>query len=690
MNELGPQDIRTFALIGHQGSGKTSLAEAMLLLSGQTDNLPRTEGDESLLDFQEEERDRGGSIAASLATFAYGGQRLHVIDTPGDGSFIHEARSVLRGVDAVISVISAPDGVEVGTERTWRLADKLDLPRLIFVNKMDRERADPDRVLAQIEEVLGVTPIPLELPIGKEEGFRGVVDLIRGEARLFKHDRSGEVTDAEVPEAMQGDLGPAVEMVTEAAAESNDELLEKYLETLELSQQEVVRGLHDGIRAGTVVPVIFGVASENKGVHRLLDVMSVLPAPTEHPPQLDVNGEEILPDPDAPFVGQVIKSLIDPYAGTVNIVRVFRGSLTTDAQAVNTTRGHREKLGNLHWLVGKQMRTAMRATVGDLVAVNKLDDTHTGDTLAASGHEVVLPELDFPASMATLIVKPASRRDEDRLRDGLLRISEEDPAFIIGSDSLTKETTVSGQSRAHIEACLKKMARKYDVNVTTEVPPVPYRETIKGRTEVEGKHKKQSGGRGQYGVAYLRIEPLPRGEGFEFVDAIKGGAIPRQYIPAVEKGIVQAMENGVLAGFPVQDIRVTAYDGKYHPVDSSEAAFMLAGSKGFKAGFMQCNPTLLEPIVKLTIVCPEESVGDVMGDIGSRRGRLQNTDYRGSRAIVHAYAPQAEVQTYAADLRSMTQGQGTFTMEHAGYEEVPGQIRGKLIEEVSRKPGNSD
>ena len=681
MTDVAPKDIRTLALIGHQGCGKTTLAEAMLFLTG----AKKSTDDPSLLDFEPEEVDRGGSTSASLATMTFNGRRLHVFDTPGDGSFIHEARSVLRGVDAAVAVISAVDGVEVETERTWRFITEAGLPRLIFINKMDRERANPERVLGEIEEILHVKPVPLQLPIGLEANFKGVVDLLRDEARLFHDDHSGQVDKGPVPDDLASEVEAAREAVTEAAAEGDDDLLEKYLETLELSQEEVLTGLHEGIRDGKIVPVIFGVASANKGVTRLLEITDALPSPLERPARICLDGDETAPDPDGRLVCQVVKSILDPYAGRINLIRVLRGTVTTDTDVRNSTRKSDERLGTLYWAIGKTLSPATQATVGDIVAVSKLKSTHTGDTLCDPKTDIVMSPLDFPASMATFIVKPATRKDEDKMRDSLAKIAEEDPAFVIGSDSLTKEVTVSGQSQAHIEMSLHKLARKYKVNVTTEIPPVPYRETIKASTEVEGKHKKQTGGRGQFGVAFMRIEPLPRGEGFEFVDAIKGGAIPRQYIPAVEKGVVGAMERGVLAGYPVQDLRVTVYDGKYHPVDSSEAAFMLAGSKGFKAGFMKCKPSLLEPIVKMVIVCPEESVGDVMGDLGSRRGRLQNTEYRGSRAMVHALVPQAEVQTYGADLRAMTQGKGTFTFELSGYEEVPHNLIDKIVAEHQRE-----
>ncbi len=675
MPETAPKDIRTLALIGHQGSGKTSLAEAMLVLAG----VKRSMSEPSLLDFEPEEEHR--SVSASVASFHYDGRRIHVFDTPGDGSFIHEARSVLGGVDAAVMVISAVDGVEVETERTWRIATELGLPRLIVINKMDRERADADRVLAEITEVFGIKPVPLELPIGSEASFRGVVDLLRDEARLFRNDGSGEVDLAATPPELADAVALGEERLTEAAAECDDALLEHYLETLELSQDDVLRGLSEGIRDGKLVPVIFTAASTNRGVHRLLELTAVLPSPLDRPLRECADGDRIAPDPAGPFVGQVIKSIIDPYAGRISLIRVFRGSLTADTEVENATRRSMERVGSLSFAVGKKLGDATRATVGDIVAVNKLKDTHTGDTLCDPKAHVVMLPLTFRPPMATVIVKPATRKDEDRLREALTKVNEEDPAFVIGSDALTKETTVSGQSIAHIESVLQRMARKYKVNVTTEIPPVPYRETIKGTADVEGKHKKQTGGRGQFAVAFMRIEPLPRDGGFQYVDAIKGGAIPRNYIPAVEKGIAGAMERGVLAGYPVQDVKVTVYDGKYHAVDSSEAAFMLAGSKGFKAGFLKARPTLLEPIVKMVIVCPEEAVGDVMGDIGSRRGRLQNTEYRNARAIVHALVPQAEVQTYGVDLRAMTQGKGSFTFELAGYEELPSHLQEKVIAE---------
>jgi elongation factor G len=691
MNDKAPSDIRTVALIGHQGCGKTSLAEAILLLTGVTHTLGNVNDKTSLLDYEPEEQERGGSLNAAVATCETDGRRIHVVDTPGDGNFIHEARWLLKGVDSAVLVISAVDGVEVETERTWRFATEAGLPRVIFLNKMDRERANPEKVLQEVEEILGVKAVPVQVPIGRESNFKGVVDLLANEARLFKGDQSGAVDLAPVPDDLADEVENALEALTEAGAEGDDELLEKYLETLELTQEEVFKGLGESLREGRVVPVLYGVASENRGVNELLDFTKILPSAMDRPGREDEAGNELASDPTAPFVGRVIKSIIDPYAGTLSVIRVLRGSLGPDTDVKNTTQEGTERLGHLHWVVGKKLFDANSATVGDLVAVAKLKATRTGDTLCDQKAEpVLLPGFEVPPPMSTFVIKPATRRDEDRMRDALARISSEDPAFVIGQDGLTKETTVSGQSQSHIELSLQKLSRKYKVNVTTQIPPVPYRETIRSSIEVEGKHKKQTGGRGQFGVAFLRIEPLPRGGGFEFVNAIRGGSIPRQYIPAVQKGIVGAMERGVIAGYPVQDLKITVYDGKFHAVDSSEAAFMMAGSKGFKAGFSKCNPILLEPIVQMTIVCPEDTVGDVMGDIGGRRGRLQNTDYRGSRAVVSAIVPLAEVQTYSADLRAMTQGKGTFTMELHGYEEVPGNLQEKIIAASVRKAEEDD
>ncbi|MFZ4578634.1 MAG: elongation factor G [Myxococcota bacterium] len=683
MKDVDPAVIRTLALIGHQGSGKTSLGEAMLFNGGVTPRQGSVDTRSSTFDFEPEEQDRGGSIATTFATLNFSGRRYHVIDTPGDGSFAHEPRAAMAAADSVVLVVSAVDGVEVETERNWNTAVELGLPRVIFINKMDRERANPEKTVKEIKEILNVRPVPLQVPIGKEDQFKGIVDLLRKEAHFFKTDGSGKTDKGPVPADLVAEVDTAYLELVECAAEGDDSLLEKYFEAGELTTEEVFRGVEKGIRSGKLVPMLYGCATGNRGVQRLLEVGSVLPSPLDRPARMTVEGGDVPADPNGPFAALVVKTLIDPYAGTINVLRIMRGTLTPECEVRNATLGHSERVGGLYWLEGKKLKDCQAATVGDVVAVTKLKDTHTGNTLCDKAASVKLEFPAFPPAMSTFIIRPATKSDEGKVREGMRRLTEEDPCLRLGNDELSKELTLSGGNPAHVEMQVVRLKRKYGTEVELSLPPVPYRETIRGTTEIEGKHKKQTGGRGQFAVAWLKIEPNSE-KVFEFVDAIVGGSIPRNFIPAVEKGVVDAMDHGPLAGYPVTNVRVTVFDGKYHDVDSSEAAFKMAGSKGFKGGFLKCHPLLLEPIVRMTISVPEVNVGDVMGDITSRRGRVSNTEY-GARSVVTASVPLAEVQNYAPVLRAMTQGRGTFTWEHAGFEEVPAQLQEKIIAASTRK-----
>ena len=689
MKDVSPNAIRSFALIGHQGCGKTSLAEAMLFNTKALSKLGTVDGASTALDFEPDEQERGGSVGASFASCEYNGRRLHIVDTPGDGSFTHEARSALQAADSAVLVVSAPDGVEVETERTWDYAKEQGLPVVVFVNKMDRDRADAAKVLTELEATLGIKPVRLALPIGSAESFSGYVDLLRQQAYEFVTDGSGKVTKCEIPADLADAVEEAREALVEAAAEGDDDLIEKYLETLELSDEEIFRGLELGIRHGAILPVLFGSATKNEGINRLLDITAVMPNASQRDPRKDSEGKDIIADPDGAFAALVIKTLIDPYAGMISVARVLRGTLTDDTDATNTTQDEHERLGHGQWLLGKKLTPVKTAVAGDIVAFVKLKHTETGDTLADTATPLRSAWLDFPRGMVTVLVKPASKSDEDKVKSCLQRIIQEDPCLLLGSDELTHDITISGTGMIHIDTNLKRMNRKYGVGVETAVPPVPYRESILGTTEVEGKHKKQSGGRGQFGVCYLRMEPNP-GKGFEFVNAIVGGAIPKQYIPAVEKGLIEAMGRGVLAGYPIVDVKITCYDGKFHAVDSSEAAFKMAGSKGFKAGFMKCKPVLLEPIMDMTIRVPQDNVGDIMGDVSGRRGKVLNTDYGDRWATVQAHVPKSELADYAPTIGSITQGKGQFEWELFGYERVPNELQHKVVDASDRKLVDDD
>lgn len=688
MKHSEARDVRTFALIGHGGCGKTSIGDAILFLSGANTRLGKVDDRSSVLDHEPEEQERGHSLSAHFASVDWDGRRLHVVDTPGDGNFVYEAWIALHGVDTAVLVVSAVDGVEVGTEKTWGFATELGLPRVVFVNKVDRERADPAAAVKDVEEGLGVRVVPLQVPIGREAGFRGVVDLVRQKALIFAPDGGGRVTEEAIPESLAAEVRAATEAMMDAAASADDELIEKFLEAGELTEDELRVGLAKGIAQGAIVPALFGSATANAGVAQLLDLTSVLPGPLGAAARTAHRGDEevrVPPDPTGPFVGLVIKTFIDPFAGKVNVFRVLSGTVAADAPVLNSGKGVRERLAHLSMLRGKKQEPIDRATVGDVVAVAKLRETATLDTLCDESAALRVPPPPIPQPMMSYVVRPKSKGDEDKVKGAILKLLEEDPNLHIGHDELTKEIVLSGMGQQHIEINVKRLRRKYGVDVELDLPLVPYKETIKGSVRVQGRHKKQTGGRGQFADTWMRVEPLPRGGGFEFVDEIVGGAVPRQYIPAVEKGVRETMARGVLAGYPVVDVRVTLDDGGYHAVDSSEMAFKTAASKGFKKGFLDCRPTLLEPIYDLDVLVPEESVGDIMGDINGRRGRVITMENRGRSTLVKAQVPLAELLTYAPDLRSITGGKGSFTMSLSHNEEVPPHLLPKLVAESKRK-----
>lgn len=679
MQAYSPDQIRNVVLVGHGQSGKTSLAEAMLYVNGATSRLGNTVDGTSLLDFEPEEQKRGGSIATSLAWLQHDGHKINLLDTPGDQNFIYDALNGMRGADAAIIVISAPDGVEVGTERVFAEARRLGLPQVIFINKMDRDRADAAACLGEIEEVLGVTPIPLQIPIGAESNFRGMVSLFQQKAMIFGDD--GQYTTEDVPAELQDEVQERREALIDAVASTDDELLEKYLETFELSDEELRQGFHAALKAGKIVPVLFGAASRCIGALSCLELISwACPSPLERGPIALSDGDTLEAAVDAPFAAQVVHTLVDEFSGKTSVFRIFRGTIAGDPVVHNTRTGQQERLGALYSLRGKERETVTEAVTGDILAVSKLKTTHTGDTLAATADHPSFEAIEYPEPMMSYIITPKSKGDADKIKTALERLLEEDPTLSVSTDELTGGMVLNGMGQAHLEMAIERMARKYKVNVDTGLPPVPYRETLRTAVQnVEGKHKKQTGGAGQFGVAYMNVIPQERGAGFEFVDMIKGGAIPGQLIPSVEKGIRERMKSGFLAGYPIIDIRVELIDGKYHPVDSKDVAFQLAGSKGLKKAFEKGGTILLEPMMEMEIVVPTEVMGDVMGDITGRRGRVMGMEPRGKNTVIKAVAPLAEVQRYAPDLKGMTGGKGSFTMRQIGYEQVPQHLVDKIV-----------
>lgn len=677
---FAPADLRNIALVGHGACGKTSLAEAMLFCSGATTRLGSTVAGTSTFDHEPEEVARGGSIQSAVAWLDHEGKKVHVIDTPGDASFAYDALAALRVADAAVVVVSTPDGVEVGTERMFRAAGQLGLPRVIVLTRMDRDRADPERALDDIRATLGVEPLPLQLPLGREGGFRGVVSLFQRKVLNYRQDGSGAYTKEEVPSELRKALDAAWEHLVETVASTDDALLEVYLETFELPMDRVRQGFASAVRRGAFVPVLYASGTLNIGLHALLDLTAwALPSPLDRSPPMatDRAGHRLVTlRPDGPFVAQVAQTSFDDQSGKFSLVRVFAGSVPQDGVVDNVQAGEQERLGTVFAVRGNHREVLPQVVTGDIVAVPRLKATQTGHTLAAPGTDVVLEGVTWPPPMMSYAIMPRGRSAEEKLKASLERLLEEDPTLSTSHDALSGQVVLSGMGQAHLELAVERLRRKFKVEVDTALPAVAYRETLARKvTGVEGRHKKQTGGAGQFGVCVIDVEPLPRGAGFEFVDRVFGGAIPRQYIPSVEKGVRARMERGFVAGYPMVDIQVTLTEGKYHPVDSKDVAFQMAGSKALKAACERAGVKLLEPVYRMEIVVPVECMGEVMGDVtGTRRGRVVGMDTRGRNAIVTAVAPLAEIQRYAPDLRSMTGGRGSFTMVFEGYEDLPAHL----------------
>ena len=677
--------IRNLAFIGHSGCGKTSLAEALLFSTGATNRLGKVDDGTSVLDFEPEELKRKITISSAFHHYSYKKHTVYLADTPGDDNFLADTRAVLHVTDAAIVVVDAVDGVKVGTEKVWRTADQYRLPRLVFVNKMDRERANYAPVLTGLKNILEAQVVPLQYPIGQEASFKGVVDLVAMKAYTGG---GGKMEAGPVPDDLKDEVDEWRSDLLNFAAESDDTLIEKFLEEGDLSPEEIYQGLRAGTIKGQFVPVLFGAVHNNLGYELLLDAINqYLPAPEDRGQIKGINPatkEEVAldPDPDGILAAQVFKTVADPYAGRLSIFRVFSGTMKSDTTVLNVTKSVPERYGQLFLPEGKGQKPVSEAGPGAFAAVAKLKETVTGDTLGSEAKPVLLPPLGAARTMITLAVEPKSKGDEDKVYSSIQRLLEEDNSLKLTRNAETKEILLSGVGSVHIEATVEKLKRKFGVAVNLKQLKVPYRETIKSNTKVQGKYKRQSGGRGQYGDTWLEISPLPRGEGFEFVDAIVGGVIPKNYIPSVEKGIVEAMSEGVLAGFPAVDIKVKLYDGSFHEVDSSDMAFKIAGSMGFKKGVQQANPTLLEPIMKITVTVPEENMGDIIGDLNGRRGRVLGVEAQGRTQVITAQVPMAEVLMYAPDLISKTGGRGAFDMEFSHYEEVPPHLAEKIIAEA--------
>lgn len=689
MKQYGPEHIRNVAVVGHGGTGKTSLVEAMLYAAGAIDRLGRVDDGTTTTDFDAEEIRRKHTINASLAPLEWEGVKVNLIDTPGYPDFVGEMVGALRVSDAALLVVDGVAGVEVQTEWAWARAEQGGLARLVVVNRLDRENASFEGAVEALRARFGTRVIPVHLPVGAESSLAGVVDLVTMQAHLR---RDGQQVVEAIPEALRGAAAAARERLMEVAAESDDTLVEKYLETGALTDDELRRGLVAGARAAKVVPVLAAAGSRLVGVRPLLGaVVALLPSPADRGPARGThprNDAEVVVEPAerGPLAALVFKTMADPYVGRLSYFRVYGGTLASDSQAYNATRDRTERVGQLYHLRGKHQEATPRVGPGDLGAVAKLAETATGDTLCGKDAPVRLPPVDFPQPTISMAIEPKSKADEDKMGNALHRLAEEDPTFRVRRDAELKQTVISGMGESHLEIMADRLRRKFGVEVTLALPRVPYRETIRGKAKAQGRHVKQSGGRGQYGVCFLEVEPLPRGGGFEFVDRIFGGAIPNQFIASVEKGVRKALEDGVLAGYPVVDIRVTLYDGKYHDVDSSDIAFQLAGALAFKEATTQAGLVLLEPILDLAVRVPEELMGDAIGDLNAKRARITGMESQGDgTTVVTAQVPQGEILRYASDLRSLTGGRGTFTAAFSHYEPVPPQVADRLVAEARRQ-----
>ncbi|MFP4475085.1 MAG: elongation factor G [Desulfatibacillaceae bacterium] len=678
------EKLRNIGLVAHTGAGKTALAEAMLYKAGVTTRLGKAEEGNTVMDFEPEELKRGSSISTSFHRFGWKKGEIAIMDTPGDQNFFTDTRMCMQGADNAVVVIDAVDGTKVQTEQAWELAAEMGMPCLIFINRLDRERSDFLRTYNEAVEIFEPKPILVQLPIGKETGFNGVVDLVNMKA--WTYDESGKPTPADIPADMADQVEAEREAFIENVAEADDTLLERYLEGEELTDEDIHKALRKGIIERTFVPVLCGAATKLIGVDLFMDfLMDCMPSPPDMPPRKAVDAAssepvEVEPDPEAPFAALVIKTISDPYAGRLTVLRVFAGTLAGDGNFYNATRDTKERYGGLLQIMGKEQKPVKEAGPGAVVAMAKLKETVTGDTLCGEGRKVRFDTLPLPNPLISYAVVPKAKGDEEKILGSLNKVAEEDPALRLDRNKETKEILISGMGQVHIETAVEKMRRKFNVNVLLNTPKVPYRETIKKKVRVQGKHKKQTGGHGQYGDCWVAFEPMGRGEGFEFVDAIVGGVIPKTYIPAVEKGIVEAAEKGVLAGYPTVDFKATLDFGSYHSVDSSEMAFKIAGSLAFKKGVTEAAPVMLEPVMKVVITSPEDCTGDVMGDLNSRRGRVLGMDSKGKNQLITAQVPLAEIQTYAPDLHSMTGGRGIYEMEFSHYDEVPAQMAQKVID----------
>ncbi len=677
------EHIRNIAFLGHGGSGKTTLTEAILYSDNLINRMGKIEDGNTVSDFDKEEASRGISISTSVVPVEWHNHKINILDTPGYFDFIGEVQSAIKAAGGVVILVDASSGIEVGTEKSWNLIADSKKPTFIFINKMDRENADFDKVLGDLREKFGNKIAPFQIPLGKNENFIGNINVAKMIAREYN---GKDCVEKPIPDDLMDQVNSIRELLLESVAESDEVLLEKYFAGESFTEKEIQEGLRKGVIAGDIVPVLCGSSIKNIGTHTLLDMLVDLsPSPMDMSAKKGINPhnkEEILErtlKPDEPFSAQVFKTIVDPYVGKISLLKVISGSLKPDTEVLNANKDEKEKIASLFLLRGKSQIDIKESHAGDIVAVAKLQHTNTGDTLCSVNHPILYSNIDFVKPQLALSIEPKAKGDEEKISSGLQRLAEEDPSFYFERSSETKQTLIYGQGELHINIITSKLKNKFGVDVELKDPMVPYRETIKGKSDVQGKHRKQSGGHGQYGDVKIRFEPAT--SDFEFEEEIFGGSVPKSYIPAVEKGIRESLESGVLAGYPVVNLKAILYDGSYHDVDSSEMAFKIAASIAFKKGIEAAQPVLLEPIVKVDVIVPEAYMGDVMGDLNKRRGRILGMEPQSNgKQLIVAEAPQSEMFKYATDLRSMTQARGSFSMEFSRYEEVPSIISDKVIE----------
>jgi elongation factor G len=695
MKAYDAPSIRNIAVVGHGGCGKTSLVSSLLFDVGAVNRIGRVEDGTAVTDFDPDEIERRISLQTAVAYGEWRKIKLNLLDAPGYANFLPEARSALRVADAALVVVDAVSGVEVQTEKVWSYAEEYGIPRVIVVNRMDRERASFERAMESLSAAFGRGVVPLAIPLGEEKGFVGVADLLQEKADVYADDQSGKYQAVELPEHVREAARTMREKLVEMVAESNEDLMEAFFENGTLTPEELQRGLRSAVSSGKIYPVFPVSAARNVGLHPLLDAfVDLLPSPADRGeakgklPGSDAEASRP-PAADAPLSAFVFKTVADPHAGRISVFRVYSGTLKADSTVHNTSRDQAERIGAVVVLQGKQQSQLSELKAGDIGAVVKLKETQTGDTLSDKAAPIVYPGVAFPEPATTFAIEPKTRGDEDKISQALRRIMDEDPVLRVSVDPQTHEMLLSGMGQLHVEVVVGKLRKRYKVEVNLKKPKIPYRETIKGAAEGHGRHKKQTGGHGQFGDCKIRMKALPRGSDFTFVDDIFGGSIPKNFIPAVEKGIQDARMRGFLAGYPMVDFQVELYDGQYHDVDSSELSFKIAGSLAFKDAVAKCRPTILEPIMSVEISVPEEYAGAVMGDLSSRRGRPQGMEPRGSQQVIRAEVPLAEMLTYDAELTSMTGGRGAYHMELDHYDEVPSHLQEKVIAQAKAERGET-